>query len=478
MGSTLRRSHRAWLLKIVFVLGMFVAAGIAVGAVSGADQPAISSDRSEYAPGETVELSGDGWQAGETVALVVDDDQDDAWTYESDVVAGDDGSVSHYFELPELAGEFTVSANAPSGAASASFTVTASEPEDPPTEPAPNPPCVATGDETLATDKTGYLPGALAAITGTGFGPSCDAELRITLPDETTSTETVSTDADGTFGFSFTLPAPALPGEYLVDALGGLDSVLASASFEGLEPTAGTPFIWTDRDDYKPGEIFVLRGSGWLPGEAIQIAVDDDDGETWLHTADVVAGADGTFTNQFQLPDWFVAVYTVTATGALSGVATTSFTDAVAFGGCGPYAGSPPHTISVNTTTDEFGTGTACSLREGIRAANQDPGADTIVLPAGHVPVDDRRERGRQHQHRRPRRPPARDDHGRGARTTMVQAGTTTANGIDRVFHITSAGALTMSQVTVQFGRINNDGGGIRLESEQRHDADRSPTSQ
>ena len=463
MGSSLRRSHHAWLLKIVFVLGAFVAAGIAVGVVSGADQPAISSDRSEYAPGETVVLSGDGWQAGETVAVVVDDDQDDAWTYESDVVATEDGTLSDVFELPDLAGEFTVSANAPSGAASASFTVTASEPEDPPTEPAP--PCVATGDEALATDKTGYLPGALAVITGTGFGPSCDAELRITLPDETTSTETVSTDADGAFSSNYTLPAPAVAGDYLVEALGGLDAVLASITFEGLEPTAGTPFIWTDRDDYKPGETFVLRGSGWLPGETVQILVDDDDGETWTHTAGVVAGVDGTFTNQFKLPDWFVAVYTVTATGALSGTATTTFTDAVAFGGCGPYPGSPPHTINVNTTTDEFGTGASCSLREGIRAANQDSGADTIVLPAGtyQLTIGGTGEDSTGTGDLDVLQPVTIT--GAGARTTIIQAGTTTANGIDRVFHITSAGTLTMSQVTVQFGRINNDGGGIRLES-------------
>ena len=41
----------------------------------------------------------------------------------------------------------------------------------------------------------------------------------------------------------------------------------------------------------------------------------------------MTADASGNISDQFNLPDWFVATYTVTATGAQSGVATTSFTD-------------------------------------------------------------------------------------------------------------------------------------------------------
>ena len=56
--------------------GIVRAAGlVAAGVVSGADQASISSDRSDYAPGDTVALSGSGWQAGEAVEILVDDDQ-------------------------------------------------------------------------------------------------------------------------------------------------------------------------------------------------------------------------------------------------------------------------------------------------------------------------------------------------------------------------------------------------------------------
>ena len=85
-GPTVRRRHRRRLLEISFVLGTFLAAGlVAAGVVSGADQPSITSDQSDYAPGDAVALSGEGWVAGETVHILVEDDQSDPWSHEADV---------------------------------------------------------------------------------------------------------------------------------------------------------------------------------------------------------------------------------------------------------------------------------------------------------------------------------------------------------------------------------------------------------
>ena len=55
--------------------------------------------------------------------------------------------------------------------------------------------------------------------------------------------------------------------------------------------------------------------------------MNDDQGETWRRDVDVIAGIDGRITDQFNLPDWFVATYLVTASGPLSGIAQTTFTD-------------------------------------------------------------------------------------------------------------------------------------------------------
>ena len=62
-GPTAVRRHRRRLLEITFVVGSFVAAGlIAAGVVAGADQPSIASDRSDYAPGDTVSSPGPAGQ--------------------------------------------------------------------------------------------------------------------------------------------------------------------------------------------------------------------------------------------------------------------------------------------------------------------------------------------------------------------------------------------------------------------------------
>jgi len=101
----------------------------------------------------------------------------------------------------------------------------------------------------------------------------------------------------------------------------------ASSSKAAVE-SPPPPSVWSDKADYAPGELVTLSGANWAPGEAVHIRVNDDVGETWRRDVDVTAAEDGTISDQFNLPEWFVATYSVTATGASSGTATWSFTDA------------------------------------------------------------------------------------------------------------------------------------------------------
>src|SRR5688500_8565475 len=141
--------------------------------------------------------------------------------------------------------------------------------------------------------------------------------------------------------------------------------------------------IAPDKDDYTAGELVTLTGAGWAPSESVAVAVVDDGLQEvpWRHDATASADADGNLVVSFYLPDWFVARYFVTATGESSGVATSTFTDAL-LPARGCPVGSP---IVVTTAADEFNpsstTNTTCSLREAINAANGDGGADTITLP-------------------------------------------------------------------------------------------------
>jgi CSLREA domain-containing protein len=121
--------------------------------------------------------------------------------------------------------------------------------------------------------------------------------------------------------------------------------------------------------------------------------------------------------------------------------------------------------ITVNTTTDEYGTGANCSLREAIRAANTDAafggcpagsGADTIFLPAGTYTLtiaganEDLNATG--------------DLDITGTLTLNGAAMATTiinANAIDRALHVPTAGmTVTLLNLTVRNGRVTSDDGG------------------
>src|SRR5512147_445886 len=76
---------------------------------------------------------------------------------------------------------------------------------------------------------------------------------------------------------------------------------------------APAPTITSDLPDYAPGATVTLTGAGWQPNEAVHVYVNDDWGSSWNYPADVTADELGAFTLSFQLPNWFVATYSVTA---------------------------------------------------------------------------------------------------------------------------------------------------------------------
>ena len=123
-----------------------VAIGIAGASLAAGGPPSIASDQEQYTAGQTVQLTGQNWQAGEAVHVVVDDAGGDPWTHAADLTGAADGTVADSFVLPEtVTGAFTVMATAPSGSATTTFTVSA----PPPPQAAP----------TISSDKGNYLPG-------------------------------------------------------------------------------------------------------------------------------------------------------------------------------------------------------------------------------------------------------------------------------------------------------------------------------
>src|SRR5215216_51483 len=135
----------------------------------------------------------------------------------------------------------------------------------------------------------------------------------------------------------------------------GLLSVFAAVAF-------AAPTIASDQADYAPGATVTLTGGGWQPAESVHIFVNDDIGQTWSYNSnpDPVVDDSGDITYQFQLPYWFVANYSVTATGSASGTATTTFTDANSSADLDQCANDPapsPNTDGCNASASDWVNG-------------------------------------------------------------------------------------------------------------------------
>ena len=133
----------------------------------------------------------------------------------------------------------------------------------------------------------------------------------------------------------------------------------------------------------------------------------------------------------------------------------------------------PAATVTVTTTADEVNGnttsiaallaapgGAGISLREAVIAANNTPGADVITLPAGTYTLTLPNAGGLNEDACLTGDLDVTDSltiTGAGAASTIVQAGTTAANGIDKVLAINPlcnhAVAFAMSGVTIRFGR-------------------------
>ncbi len=212
----------------------------------------------------------------------------------------------------------------------------------------------ATDAPSVTTDKTSYGPGDTVTLTGSGWasGETVHVTVDDAAGDAWSHTADLTAAGDGTITDTLTLPD--VTGDYTVDATATsgsatatftvatqappppppppttttTDTTTTTTTTTPTPPPAGPPTIASDLADYNPGATVTLTGSNWQPGESVHIFVNDNVGQTWSRNVDVTADTSGQISDQFQLPSFFVATYTVVATGATSGTATTTFTDA------------------------------------------------------------------------------------------------------------------------------------------------------
>jgi hypothetical protein len=148
-----------------------------------------------------------------------------------------------------------------------------------------------------------------------------------------------------------------------------------------MAPPQTPASIASDQADYAPGGLVTLTGTDWQPGESVHIYVNDDFGSSWSHTANVVVDANGRLVDQFNLPNWFVAEYSVVAAGEVSGVATTSFTDGIVRV---KTVGAGPNTATIDWNLYSGSGCTGSILASGtIVAATSGNGTDVTSTSAG-----------------------------------------------------------------------------------------------
>jgi hypothetical protein len=231
-----RRTTKLGLAKLaagtvaLLLLGIFVSAGLADG--GSASSPSVATDQASYLPGDTVNVTGAGWLPGETVHVHAAANSQ-PFSFDSDVLAGADGSIDASFALPsDYADTFAVAASsALQGSVSTSFSdaFAAAGTAAPPT---------------IVSDQNDYAPGSTVTLTGGGWaaGESVHITVNDTIGQTWKYDGDVVADSSGAFTAHVTL-ANYFISNYDVTATGS-GGELASTAFTDaaalvLTPTSG-----------------------------------------------------------------------------------------------------------------------------------------------------------------------------------------------------------------------------------------------
>ena len=89
-------------IRLLAVLALVLGSVVANGGTASSSEPAptIASDKADYAPGSTVNLTGDGWAGDTTVHITVNDTLGKTWKRDVDVAVDGNGQISDSFVLP------------------------------------------------------------------------------------------------------------------------------------------------------------------------------------------------------------------------------------------------------------------------------------------------------------------------------------------------------------------------------------------
>ena len=168
-------------------------AALAEGPCAAVGSESLQTDKSEYAAGETVLVSGSGFSPSCEVTVRMT--APDSSVSSGSATTGADGSLSYGSAAGAADGAYTLEALGAGGAALGSWTFNVAAPV----------PCGQRYTETLRTDQQGYEPGEVVHMAGAGFAPSCGFTVKVASPDGSASLGSVASDAAGNFAYDYPL---------------------------------------------------------------------------------------------------------------------------------------------------------------------------------------------------------------------------------------------------------------------------------
>jgi hypothetical protein len=184
------------------------------------------------------------------------------------------------------------------------------------------------GDPTFASGKSEYAAGSTVTFKGSDWAG--DSSAHVVLLDPTSADveadAKVKIDADGNFTVDLNLPRRFIA--TLLARVTGNDTDRTRAT-KITESVLGEVTVATDQADYSPSSIVKVTGTGWQGDSAVRLQANDTKDQTWKLDVILATNSDGTISDSFPLPDYFVSDYDLTVTGINSArIARTTFTDA------------------------------------------------------------------------------------------------------------------------------------------------------
>ena len=165
-------------------------------------------------------------------------------------------------------------------------------------------------------------------------------------------------------------------------------AILLGSAFSLTPAKAADAVIWTDKEDYSPGETVTIHGSGFLPDSVITVEVTapDPDYDRVLCTN---SDSEGNFEATYgQPPPLIMGTYNVVATDGTN-TATTTFTDSIGIDSVtigsqspSPVTAGSSATYSITSTWKGGGTSNTATLSITIWTPSQPSGLTITFTPA------------------------------------------------------------------------------------------------